>query len=231
MATGAVVRRRGLLRASALAFSVVTLACASAGPGAGGGEPEAGPASETGARDPDAVAEQSSSEAAGMVPAGYGTLRQDAITVTLRSGDVQVKVTPLDEATIRLLAPDTYNRLHSLRESRLPQVGADVRTPELFLVSFFSYRPDQSFQPEHVQLTYQSRLLRPGAISPVTNGWGRQRLGQQETQMAVYAFPGPIDYEQSFTVRYEQEESAEWQKIVPVLEAERARVLTRGGVP
>jgi hypothetical protein len=176
------------------------------------------------------VPADATADGARMVPAGYGSLRQDDITVSLRAGAVMVKVTPMDEATIRLLAPDTYARLSALRESRRAEVERTVsRSPEFFLVSFFSYQPDQVFQPENVQLVYQARLLRPASIVPVSGGWGRQRLGQQETQTAVYAFDGPVDYEQTFTVRYDQVDSTDWQRIVPLLETERGRVLTRSG--
>jgi hypothetical protein len=163
-----------------------------------------------------------------MVPAGYGTLRQDDATVALRTGNVQVKLTPLDEATIRLLAPDTYARLHALRESRRAEASRNMpREPELFLVSFFSYQPDESFQPEDVQLVHQARLLRAGSIVPVTTGWGRQRLGQQETQSAIYAFEGPIEYDQAITVRYGPAENSDWTRIITVLETERAKIVTR----
>lgn len=165
-----------------------------------------------------------------MVPPGYGTLRQDAITVSIRTGALQIKLTPLDEATIRLLAPDTYRRLHALRESRRDEAARNmIRPAEFFLVSFFSNQPDTSFQPGDVQLVYQSRLLRPEGIVPLTSGWGRQRLGQQETQTAIYAFEGTIEYGQTFTVRYGTEESGEWRSIVPVLEAEKAKIATRVG--
>jgi hypothetical protein len=166
--------------------------------------------------------------ARGMVPAGFGTLRQDDATISLRSGAVLVKATPLDEATIRLLAPDTYTRLHALRESRREEADRRMaRSPEFFLVSFFSNEADLPFQPEDLQLVHQARLLRPVAILPVSPGWGRQRLAQQETQMAVYVFEGPLDYDQALTVRYGMAESDEWRQILQRLEAERARVLTR----
>jgi hypothetical protein len=163
-----------------------------------------------------------------LVPPGYGTLRQDDVTVPIRAGALLVKLTPLDEATIRLLAPDTYMRLRALRESRLEEASRAVsRAPELFLVSFFSYQPDMAFQPEDVQLLHQARLLRAAAILPVTTGWGRQQLAQQETQMALYVFPGPIDYQQSMTVRYGLAASDEWRQIVERLESERAKVQSR----
>jgi hypothetical protein len=163
-----------------------------------------------------------------MVPAGYGTLRQDDITLSIRAGALLVKVTPLDEATIRLLASDTYTRLRALRESRLDDaVRGMSRSPELFLVSFFSYQPDVTYQPEDVQLLHQARVLRAASILPVTTGWGRQRLAQQETQMAVYLFEGPADYRQPMTMRYGTLENDEWRQIITRLDNERAKILSR----
>jgi hypothetical protein len=139
-------------------------------------------------------------------------------------------VTPLDEAVIRLVAPDTYQRLSALATSRRPEAErAATRHPELFLVSFFSYSPDVSFQPEDVQLFHQARLIRPSSILPITTGWGQQRLGQQESQTAIYVFEGPVDYTQSMRVRYGAPESDEWTTIIPRLETERAKVLARIG--
>lgn len=163
-----------------------------------------------------------------LVEPGYGTLRQDEVTVSLRSGAVLVKVTPLDEAVIRLLAPDTYDRLSSLRISRTEEASrTTMGEPELFLVSFFSYEPDVSFQPEDLQIVYQSRLLRPALVIPLTTGWGRQRLDQQETQTAIYSFDAEIDFRQAFTVRYALQESDEWRQILVRLENERGRIRSR----
>ena len=161
-----------------------------------------------------------------LVPPGYGTLKQDEVTVSLRSGPLLVKATPLDEVVIRLLAPDTYDRLHALAESRRSAAARSATTaaPALFLVSFFSYQPDIAFQPEDLQLTHQGRLVRAGTIVPITNGFGRQRLAQQESQTAIYVFDARIDYEQPIVVRYGFEESNEWSRIIPKLEVERARV-------
>ena len=191
-------------------------ACAPAGPGIGAAAP-----AEVRTREP---AESADS----LVVAGYGTLRQDEVTVSIRSGGVLVKVTPLDEAVIRLLAPDTYDRLSSLRRSRAEEAARlGLGEPEMFLVSFFSYEPDAAFQPEDLQIVYQSRLLRPVTIVPLTSGWGRQRLDQQETQTAIYAFDEQIDFEQILTVRYGMEESDEWRSIRTVLENERGRIRSR----
>ncbi len=165
-----------------------------------------------------------------LVAPGYGTLRQDAFTVSLRSGALLIKATPLDEGVIRLLAPDTYDRLHALADSRRAEAAREARAeaPHLFLVSFFSYQPDVAFQPEDLQITYQGRIMRAAAILPVTGGFGRQRLAQQESQSAIYAFDERIDYAQPFVVRYGFDQSDEWLRILPKLEVERAKVRARG---
>lgn len=197
---------------------VVLAGCATGSvPPAEEASPEAGGAALQGGRTAD------------LVPPGYGTLHQDQFTVSLRSGALMIKVTPLAERVIRLAAPDTYDRLHALAESRRSEAAAVamVPDPELFLVSFFSYEPNVEFQPEGLQLVQQGRLLRARAVLPVTPGWGKQRLQQQETQIAVYAFAEAIDYEQPLVVRYGMEESRGWERIVQVLEVERAKVRAR----
>lgn len=164
-----------------------------------------------------------------LVPPRYGTLHQDDFTVSLRSGALLIKVTPLAESVIRLAAPDTYDRLHALAENRREEARRMAGDEaELFLVSFFSYEPDVDFQPEDLQLTHRGRLARAIRILPITPGWGRQRLRQQETQTAIYVFEPGIDYGQAITVRYGLESSEEWSRVVPRLEAERARIRGRG---
>lgn len=164
-----------------------------------------------------------------LVPPGHGTLRQEEVTLTIRSGSLQVKVTPLAESVIRLLAPDTYRRLHALASSR----PADAAGRELFLVSFFSYDPDVPFTPEDLSMLHRGALLRPAAIHPLTNGFGRQRLQQRETQSALYAFDQAFNYDLPWVVRYGlSESSTDWLTIQQRLERERARVraLTRGTI-
>lgn len=223
----------GMVAAAAVVALVLAAACAPATVGSptdSGQDPSSSVERQAGDEADEAGRGEESDreDESGMVPAGYGTLRQDDISVSLRTGNLLLKVSPLDEATIRLLAPDTYRRLHALRTSR--ESEAAVRAgpePELFLASFFSYQPDEPFQPEDMQLLHQARSLRPAAILPITSGWGRQRLDQQEMQSAVYVFEGPIEYDQRITVRYGLTESTEWQRILTRLETERARVLAR----
>jgi hypothetical protein len=138
-------------------------------------------------------------------------------------------VTTLDEGVIRLLAPDTYQRMHALAESRRADAEMAGPDPELFLVSFFSYQPDTPFHQENLQISYQGRLLQPIAVFPLSTNFGRPLLQQQETQSAIYVFGGPIDYQQPFVIRYGMTSSDDWGQIIPKLDVERARARSRAG--
>lgn len=211
--------RKGMMRWAALSLSavVVTLGCA----------PTLAPTQDG----PGAATDAAPRNAAAAVPAGFGTLRQDDFTLSIRAPSLLIKVTPLAEEVIRLAAPDTYDRLHALASSRRAEAAAATRTttPHLFLVSFFSDQPDTRFQPDDLHLLSRGRLARPRAILPITPGWGRQRLVQQETQSAVYAFDPEVDLELPLVVRYGTFESNDWYRILDRLRDERAKVRARVG--
>ena len=157
---------------------------------------------------------------------------QDQISLRLQSGALLIKITPLDENIIRLTAPDTYERLRGLAEIHGPRASRTAVGSEssLFLVSLFSYQPDVTYEPEDLLLVNRGLRLRPGGIAPITPSWGTQRLGQQETRMAVYAFDGEIEWESELVVEYQRlrnETLAGSDR--PILEAERAKVRARGG--
>jgi hypothetical protein len=157
---------------------------------------------------------------------------QDQITLRIQQGDLLIKVTPLEEWVIRLTAPDTYTRLQGMARAhgeRAAQMA--MATPSsLFLVSFFSYQPNVTYQPEDLELANRGLRYRPRGIAPVTPSWGLQRLGQQQTQMAVYAFAGGIDLEADLVVEYQGLRNEIWRaQIVPLLRAEAAKVRARAG--
>ena len=167
-----------------------------------------------------------------LVPPGFGTLLQDQISLRHQSGDLLIKITPLDEGIIRLTAPDTYERLRGLAEIHGPRAA---RTPSasqssLFLVSLFSYQPDVTYEPEDLLLVNRGLRLRPQGIAPITPSWGTQRLGQQETTMAIYAFEGGIEWETDLVAEYQQLRNEAWRdQVLPLLQAERAKVKARSG--
>lgn len=167
-----------------------------------------------------------------LPPAGYGSLRQDEFSIEIVDASLHVKVTPLAEEVIRLAAPDTYERLRALASSRGGEANGltDADAPVLFLVSFFSREPNAEYRPDDVRISHRGRIQRPAGIVPLTTGWGRQLLQPQETQSAIYAFEPPFDYALPLTLRYGLVSSDDWnQVILPRLEDERARVLSRAG--
>ena len=191
------------------ALVVLVSACGGAGAGTGQSAPSTG---------------------ATLVEPGYGTLTQAQFTLELVSGALQIQVTPLAESVIRLAAPDTYQRLTGLASS----AGASLRSraregSQLFLVSMFSRDPTITYEPENLHIVNGGLRYRPTAIEAITPGWGGQRLRQEETQLAVYAFDPGIELEISMTVEYENARNTSWPTILNRLEAERARVRARIG--
>lgn len=181
------------------------------------------------AQEPVSAAEAPQDSAKALVEPGFGTLKQDEFTIGIRSGNLLVKVTPLNEQIIRLAASDTYKRLNALAESRRAEAIDRTRMnqPELFLVAFFSYSPDVEFNPEDVQIDYSGKLLRADHIIPLTPSWGKQRLGQQETQAAIYAFAEAIDYDLPLVLKYGMDQNTEWQRVIAKLQVERNKILSR----
>lgn len=167
-----------------------------------------------------------------LAPPGFGTLAQDQITLRIQKGDLLIKVTPLAEWVIRLTAPDTYARLQGMIRTQGERAagGALSTSTSLFLVSFFSYQPDVTYQPEDLLLVNRGLRYRPTGIAPVTPSWGTQRLGQQETQLAVYAYDGDMDLQRDLVVEYQELRNDTWRdRTVPLLMAELAKARARAG--
>jgi hypothetical protein len=137
------------------------------------------------------------------------------------------------EEVIRLAAPDTYQRLKSLRGSRSSQIQDIARRnglrqePLVVLVSFFTRQQQEEFFPTEVQILSRGILYFPLGIVPLTPDWGQQQLMQQVTQSALYVFDPAIDLEVVLTVEYRGVQSARWISVVSTLETERARVFAR----
>lgn len=184
----------------------------------------------TGVGDAEADTGTAAGERDGGTP-GRGTLRQDEITLDLASGELLIKVTPMADEIIRVTAPDTYVRLSALARSHESTARArtNLRDPQLFLVSVFSRAAGASFEPEDLTIVSHGRRYRPAAIQPVTPGWGAQRLEQQQTRAAVYVFDPSVDLESDLSVEYRASRNDRWSRIIPVIQAERARLGARGG--
>jgi hypothetical protein len=167
-----------------------------------------------------------------LPPAGYGTLRQDDVSIRLQAPGVQIQVVPLDEHVIRLLANDTYGSLHRLGESKRTEIEAaaaryGIRTPVVFLVTFFGLERDARFDPDALTIDSQNRLFRPLATIPLSPAWSGRQLHQRETATAVYVFEDGIRIADTFTVEYNGVRNRSWDQILRVLDGERASVLAR----
>ena len=171
-----------------------------------------------------------------LIPAGYGTLRQEDIAIRMQVANVQIRAIPLDESVIRVLSPDSYRSLHGLRESRretIERLAARylLRERNVWLVSFFGLAPDARFSPLELTLGVSGREFRPLEIVPLTNGFGEQRVSQNQTQSALYLFPDGVDPEQPIAARMESARDDSWGAIQQRIERERALARARAPSP
>jgi hypothetical protein len=169
---------------------------------------------------------------AGLVPAGYGSLRQDDIAIKLQSTVLQVRLIPLDESVIRTLSPDSYSALRQIAESRKDQIARyamlhNLRERRVWYVTFFGLAPEARFTPTDVTVTAAGRELRPLEIIPLTSGFGEQRLGIRDTQSALYLFDDGLDTDQPVTVTVGVVQNTDWQSILRTIERERAVIRSR----
>jgi hypothetical protein len=165
---------------------------------------------------------------AGARPTGFGTLRQEDVSIGLTSGDLRILVTPLHRSITHVTAPDTERRLDALAAAYADTGRTDGTG--LFLVTLYSDRPDVAFVPEDVQLVSQGFRLRATRIMPLTPRWGERRVGQREQEMAVYDFGPRVDLERDLVLVYGLLQAEQWTGILPSVRAERARARTRAGL-
>ena len=169
----------------------------------------------------------------GLVPPGYGTLKQDDVSLRLQSSSLQVRAMPLDESIIRLLSPDSYRAMSELKRSKQDAIAAvarrnAVRELSLWYVSFFAVEQGETrFSPREFIIRNVGRDFRPLEVIPLTPGFGEQRLRQNGRQDALYVFDGQLDPQQPLTIGYATAQNDEWRNILPQIERERARVRGR----
>lgn len=170
-----------------------------------------------------------------LPPAGFGTLSQDDITipVDVSSNNLAIKVTPLTEWVIRMTAPDTYRRLNGYKVARGEQIRDRARRngergwPLVLFVSFYTRAVESTYEPYDLQIRAQNVVYRPFDIIAVTPDFNRERLRQQESQVALYLFEGDIDLDLPIEVEYDGRRGMRWAGIRSVLDRELTKVMTR----
>lgn len=165
------------------------------------------------------------------VPAGFGALRRDDITLRFATNELQLQILPLDERVIRLLAPDTYRSLEQLVQSRQNDIAdaarrAGVANPNLVLVTFYGQVPAARFSPEDVQIQSRGRLFRALAEVPLSPTWGTLQLDLRQQAVAIYLFEDGLTWSEDATASYQGTESS-WSHSYQLLQQERARVRAR----
>jgi hypothetical protein len=167
-----------------------------------------------------------------LIPAGFGTLKQDDIAIVLEPNGVHVTAIPLDEPVIRTLAPDSYRALEARLDSKRTQVAQraamhGVRTPRVWYVVFSGLTADARFVPTDITVTSGGRDFRPFDVIPLSAGFGEQRLQPRETQSGLLLFDEAVDVAQPITVTTGTDRNTDWEVILHRLDAERAAIRSR----
>lgn len=167
-----------------------------------------------------------------LPPAGYGSLRQDNVSIRITLTDIEVRFLPLDERLLRLLAPDAYESLHGLVVSRQAAIDsaageAGLSQPGLAMVTFFARRSDARFDPQNVSVSYRNQFSRPAAIVPYSNNFGGRQLDVRQQASAIYLFEQPLPVYERFDVVYGTAQAPWDGEIGRRIERERARVQSK----
>lgn len=167
-----------------------------------------------------------------LPPPGYGSLKQDNVSLRLTGTEIELRFLPLDERLIRLLAPDAYQSLHGLVESRRGAIDSAAREagltrPGLALVTFFALRSAARFDPDLVNLTYRNQILRPEGTVSYTGNFTSRQLDVRQQATAIYLFEEPLPVFEKFQVVYGANQSEWGDEVLRRIGIERVRVQSR----
>lgn len=167
-----------------------------------------------------------------LLPAGYGSLTQNDVAVRIRTEDLEVRIVPLDEGLLRLLAPDAYASLHqtvAARRAAIDSVGRQrgVSVPGLALVGFYGLHQGAQFDPQLVTVTARNRILRPIGIVPLGASFNNQQLDLRGQAMAIYVFEETFPITEALGFAYGVTRNDDWGRRLPLFERERQRIQSR----
>jgi hypothetical protein len=170
-----------------------------------------------------------------LPPMGYGSLKQDNVSIRMVSTDVEVRFLPLDERLTRLLAPDAYQSLHGLLQARQGEIDSLARTiglssPGIVLVSFFGLRNGTQFDPQNVTLVYRGQVYRPAAVLSQTGNFTSRQLDVRQSASGLLFFEQPVPVYERFEVQYGTTTAFWNDEILRRIERERSRVQSKAQV-
>lgn len=171
-----------------------------------------------------------SDSSATLIPAGLGTLKQDAIALRFTSGNLEIRLTPLDEPIIRLLSPDAYQALSGLVTSNRTRIDSIASArgalqPGVALVAFFSATANTRFDPRQMIIVLPSRRMTPLGIIPLMPGFSNQQLDAREQVTGILVYDRRFPTTEAFQVQYLSTVNRDWEMILPRLQSERTRIL------
>ena len=182
---------------------------------------------------PAAKGQDSASAQGDLPPTGFGTLNQEDIAITLRGEDLEIRVVPLDERVLRLLAPDAYVSLAGILKTRSASIDSinrrnGVAVPGILFVTFFARRAGARFDPQNINVLIRNQLYRPiGVVSYSTNFTSQQlEVRQQASGLILFEITLPVF--EPFTISYGATASDAWESKLTKIQRERARVTGRG---
>ena len=167
-----------------------------------------------------------------LPPAGFGTLNQDDIALTLRQEDMEIRIVPLDERILRLVAPDTYASLHGILQSRSAQLDSigrrnGVAVPGILFVTFFARRNGARFDPQNLNVVIRNQLYRAIGIVPYSSNFNAQQLDVRQQASGLFLFEQTLPVFEPFVVSYGPTAS-DWEGKLVRIQRERGRVMGRG---
>jgi hypothetical protein len=168
-----------------------------------------------------------------LPPAGYGTMNQDDIAIRLTAGDIDVRLIPLDQRVLRLLANDAYESLNKLVKDRQPSIDsvaslAGTSDPGLALVSFFGRRDGARFEPLNVFITSRGQLFQPIGMVPFSATIYNRQIDARQQATAIIVYPNRIPVLELFGVTYGVTVVADaWSGALSRVQRERVKVMTK----
>jgi hypothetical protein len=170
---------------------------------------------------------------AGLIPAGYGSLKRDEVGLSVQLQGLTIRAIPLDESVIRALAPDSYRSLHAMLEAHaaeLERIRArlGLASIQAWYVQYFNIQQgDARFDPRDVQIRSAGRDFRPLDVIPLVTGFQDGRLAQGRTADAIFAFDPAVSLSQPLAVTLSGQTSEAWADHLAPLERERAAIWSR----
>lgn len=172
----------------------------------------------------------------GVLPAGYGTLSIDDITLQMSTDQLDIRVVPLDERILRLAKPSvdsSMNQLIAQFQGKIQEAAAryGLSTPGLALVTFYSRQPNARYSPEDFTILSPGREYRAMVMIPYSANFNNGQLDLRQRATAIYVFEELLPVETNFGIRYGVDAFPDaWSGIRLKLDREKARVIARSGM-